>query len=189
MSEGDEEKFDIYKPFVLFIGRKTKGKGFFALIEAAKMILKEESEIRFIFAGYDPPAAKKAWEKQKDKRIINLGVVDDFTKVSLLRSCEIFCLPSKEESFGIAYLEAWRFKKPVIACNIPSSCELIKEGEDGILVEQNPESIARAILKLLKDEELRKRLGEAGYKKSLKFSWESSIEKTEEVLKLIKQKI
>lgn len=188
LNEESQEKLDIYKPFVLFIGRKTRGKGFFALIDAARIVLKEKPDTKFVFIGYDPPEAQEVWKKEKDKRIINLGVVDDFKKVSFLKSCEIFCLPSKEESCGIAYLEAWRFKKPLIACDIPSSRELIKENEDGILVEQTPESIARALLKLLKDDELRKRLGEAGYKKSLKFSWKRSIEKTEEVIKLITQK-
>jgi glycosyltransferase involved in cell wall biosynthesis len=96
-------------------------------------------------------------------------IVDDFPeteKPSLLAACDVFVLPSGEESFGIAFLEAWACGKPVIGARIGAIPSVIDEGRDGLLVAyQDAEGLARAILELLADPQRRARMGEAGRQK------------------------
>ena len=86
-----------------------------------------------------------------DSRILEFGHLEIQEKNDALAACDVFCLPSVSESFGIALIEAWHFGKPVVACDIPSSRELINACDGGLIVAQEPERIGAAILTLLRD--------------------------------------
>ena len=92
----------------------------------------------------------------------DLGVPDEFGKADALASCDIFCLPSSHEAFGIAYVEAWAYGKPVICGLAPACRELIEDGVTGLWADQDPASLAKQILLLLQQPELRERLGREG---------------------------
>jgi glycosyltransferase involved in cell wall biosynthesis len=80
----------------------------------------------------------------------------------VLAACDVFCRPSDGESFGIAYLEAWSFSKPVVAGPAPAVAELVQDGENGFRVANDAEAIAPVLTGLLLDRPLRRRLGAAG---------------------------
>ena len=90
-------------------------------------------------------------------------------------NCDIFLMTSKEskppsgfESFGCVFLEAALFKKPVIGTRFYGIKEAVVDGSIGLLVEpDNPQDLARAIIKLIKNPDLRKKLGQAGYERTL----------------------
>lgn len=91
-------------------------------------------------------------------------------------------MPSNQESFGGVYTEAWSFGKPVIGCNIPAVAEVVSNGVDGYLIEQNPEEIADSIIQLLLNPTQAEAMGEAGQQKvKSKFSWEKLAQLTEGV--------
>ncbi|MCK4352500.1 glycosyltransferase family 4 protein [candidate division WOR-3 bacterium] len=159
------KRYNIKQEMILFIGRQSEYKGVTCLLEATKIVWEEFPDTKFVFIG---PKEGKNLIKIKDERIIDMGKVDEITKSSAIANCDIFCLPSKYEVLPISILDAWYFKKAVIAGNTEYLRELINDGVNGILTNQNPEDIANAILKLLKDNNLRKRLGENGYKKLMK---------------------
>jgi glycosyltransferase involved in cell wall biosynthesis len=74
--------------------------------------------------------------------------------------CEVFCLPSVQEGFGIVLLEAMAAGKPIVAARAAAIPELVR---NGILVEpDNPEALAEAIGRLYGDSELRRSLGSQG---------------------------
>jgi len=74
--------------------------------------------------------------------------------------CDVFCLPSVQEGFGIVLLEAMAAGKPIVAARAAAIPELVR---NGILVEpENPEALAEAICRLYGDLELRRSLGSAG---------------------------
>lgn len=80
-----------------------------------------------------------------------------------LESLDIFVVPSREESFGVAAVEASAMSLPVIASNVGGLAEVIIDGETGILVpSENPEALSKAMLRLINDKGLAKRLGIAG---------------------------
>ena len=91
--------------------------------------------------------------------------MDDFTKNSALDACDVFCMPSTQESLGVVYLEAWCYQKPVIAADIEVMTDVISDGQDGLLVKQESPAIADAIVNLLQDPVRRTRIGRLGYQK------------------------
>jgi len=185
-SEYDDKAFRMayglgQSPIVLFLAQKLAYKGYRQVVEAAYLVWQEIPSVHFLFVGPRTPDSEQYFASVSDPRILELpSIVDSFEKSSLLAASDILCVPSTQESLGAVYLEAWSFKKPVIAANIEIAREVITDGQDGLLVEQDPGAIAAAILRLLQDEALRKRMGEIGYQKvQNRYSWERLIERVE----------
>jgi glycosyltransferase involved in cell wall biosynthesis len=90
-------------------------------------------------------------------------------------------MPSKEDSFGIVYLEAWLCRKPVIGARIGSTQCVIDEGRDGLLVDpESAEDLARAIVSLLSNGELRAAMAEAGRAKTVaRHTWDKVTDRME----------
>lgn len=170
-------------PVVLFLAQKLPYKGYRQVVEAAYLIWRQIPEVRFLFVGPRTMESERYFASVKDPRIIELpAIVDPFEKSSLLAASDVLCVPSVQESLGAVYLEAWSFKKPVIAANIEIAREVVSEGEDGFLVEQEAAAIAAALLKLLQDKELRTRMGEAGYRKVQQYyNWDRIVDQIEDV--------
>lgn len=167
-----KDRLSIHGQAVLFMGQKIHYKGIGQTIEAAHLVWKKHPETVFIFAGPRTEHSKKLFTGRLDKRIIELGTVSEDEKVSLISGCDIFCMPSVCESFGMVYLEAWSFRKPVIAADTATGRCVIEDGHDGLLVKQDPSSIAGAVCKLIENTTLRMRLGENGYAKVTSlYSW------------------
>jgi glycosyltransferase involved in cell wall biosynthesis len=160
-------------PVVLFLAQKLLYKGYRQVVEAARLVWRERPEARFVFVGPRTTESEQFFAIQSDPRIIELPAVDELTKSSALAACDIFCMPSTQESLGVVYLEAWSFRKPVIAADIEIAREVIADGEDGLLVPQEAPAIAEAILKLLRDDAVRMQMGEAGCRKVREcYDWE-----------------
>jgi glycosyltransferase involved in cell wall biosynthesis len=113
--------------------------------------------------------------------VIHIDGFDDKEKSSIFDAMDIFAMPSTAESFGIAYLEAWMCRKPVVASRIGSTRCVVDDGVDGVLVDPNDSGdIAAAILQLLTDPQLARRMGRAGYEKTqAKFSWDTVTDQVE----------
>jgi len=170
-------------PTVLFLGQKLPYKGYRQIVEAAPLVWKHMPDARFVFVGPRTPESERYFSKITDQRVVELpAIVDLFEKTSALAACNVFCMPSTQESLGGVYLEAWSLRKPVIAADIHVAREVIEDGKDGLLVEQEPHSIAEAILRLLQHESESRHMGEAGHQKvQTKYSWEHLIGKMEDV--------
>jgi glycosyltransferase involved in cell wall biosynthesis len=182
-SNGKEfrEKYDIRdEPMILFLGQKFSYKGIASLINASNLVWNELSDVIFVFIGPRTPYSKKLFKDIKDKRIIEIDTVDLQTKSNALDACDVLCVPSSQESFGGVYTEAWLYKKPVIGCRIPAVSEVIDDNENGFLVSQDPEDIAKRILDLLKNPKMAKTMGESGFIKVIdNFTWEKISKKLE----------
>ncbi len=93
-------------------------------------------------------------------RIILCGVTHDI--FSELKRASIFAFPSRHEGFSMALTEAMTVGLPSVGCkNCPSVNELIRDGINGLLCEDNPQDYARGLAQLMDSEELRIRLGDA----------------------------
>ncbi|WP_254563555.1 glycosyltransferase family 4 protein [Oscillatoria sp. HE19RPO] len=169
-------------PIVLFLGQKYPYKGIEAFIKTAERVWKKCPETRFVAIGPRTPFSETLFAEVKDCRILELGSVSLQEKTDALAACNILCVPSMQESFGGVYTEAWMMKKPVIGGNIPAIRDVIDEGENGFLVEQNSSQIADKIIELLNNPSLCIQLGEAGYQKVLEhYTWEKLAEKMQSV--------
>ena len=157
------------RPAVLFVGRRSSDKGYPALLEAWKRVIAKVPQAVLLLAG---PGGDGPSPVAGDS-IRDLGVPDEKTKADALAACDVFALPSAHESFGIVYVEAWSYGKPVICGPAPASRELVSDGVTGLWSEQTPESISASIIRLLGDSELRYTLGESGRRFQLeRLTWD-----------------
>ncbi len=154
------------EPLILFLGRKVENKGIDTLLETMPLIWEKESRTVLILAGQSSPYYQSLFSRHRlsrDPRIVSLDNFPEEEKADLLTSSDLLVLPSQAESFGVVFLEAWAKEKPVIGARIPAVEDMIDDGEDGFLVPYgDPAGLADAINKLLKNPELRKRMGEKG---------------------------
>jgi glycosyltransferase involved in cell wall biosynthesis len=168
------------KKIILFLGRNVKYKGIGELLKAAAIVWKQLPDTYFFFAGPIEGNSKEIFNRYSDGRVHVLGLVSDSEKSALLKACDIFCMPSLEESLGGTFLEAWMFEKPIIGAKIAPLMELTEDGQGGFLVNPDPLEIAEKILILLQDKELSNRMGQWGKKKVLdNYTWEIISEKME----------
>ncbi|HEU4678967.1 MAG TPA: glycosyltransferase, partial [Terrimicrobiaceae bacterium] len=149
-------------PTVLFLGRRDEGKGYPALLKAWPLVLKECPQAVLLLAGPGGSEYQMLKEVVPSTSLCDLGVPDEVAKADALAACDIFCLPSSHEAFGIAYVEAWAYAKPVICGLAPACRQLVEEGVTGLWADQDPPSLAGKIVSLLQQPELRERLGQAG---------------------------
>jgi glycosyltransferase involved in cell wall biosynthesis len=162
-------------PCVLFVGRLIPRKGLQFLIEAAKHIVKDYSQAKFVIVGDGPLGnnIRVNLNKMNLKRnFIMLGDVHESLLPTLYNCADVFSFPSVQEGQGIALLEAQASAKPVVAFNVGGVCEAVLNEETGLLVKPNSLELADAILKLLADRALREKMGTRGRNfVSETFSW------------------
>lgn len=175
------------------VGRLAKQKGHRHLFKAISHLKGRTPNIRLIVVG-DGELKKELEEYARklniEKEVIFLGFRKDMP--ALYSLMDVFCLPSEFEGFGIAIIEAMAAGKPVVAANVGGIPEVVIDGEAGILVpSRDSNALAQAVLKLLKNQALAKRMGEAGRRRVEKyFTLDRMIEKTEALYdKLIQKKV
>ena len=164
---------------ILFCGYKNYEKGSLSILKSIPFILKKIKKVYFVFIGPSTIAFNRELSKLKNARIINLtpdnltGYLDN-KKLAAFKEADIYLMPSRSDAFGIALLEAWAAAIPVIGARIGATPEVIREKVDGLLVEfDNPFDIAQKVIKLLKNNKLRKKLGLAGQVKvSQNYTWD-----------------
>lgn len=171
------------KKIILTIARLVERKGIDKTIEAMKLVCKDYPDAVYIIVG-DGPDKQRLQELAGDvqESIQFVGKVSDEERNLWLASCDLFVMPAREttcdvEGFGIVYLEAHQYSKPVIAGNVGGCVEAVRDKETGILVNpENKDQIANAIIRLLDDPEYAQALGVKGKSRlSGDLHWNESI--------------
>lgn len=152
---------------VAYVGQQGSHKGIDTLLSAFPEVLRDVPEAWLIIAGsrtpYTPTIERLVRELPEAalQRVRLLTDVDEQRKARILRDCDVFCSPSRYESFGITTLEAWRQGRPVVVGDSAATRWVV--GEAGMLVPYgDPREIARTLTSLKSRPDLRSRLGEAG---------------------------
>jgi phosphatidylinositol alpha-1,6-mannosyltransferase len=144
-------------------------KGVDTVIKVLPTVIHRFPDLQYIVvgSGSDLDRHKQlAAERGLTDRVRFLGSISDTKLRACYAACNVFVLPSSSEGFGIVYLEAMRYAKPVIAANSGGAPEVVKDRKTGLLVEYGDVSqIAAAITELCSDAILRKKLGNAGRKR------------------------
>ncbi len=163
-------------PRLLFVGRFEPKKGLKYLMQALPLIKREFPNVLLLTVGGGVLgySYKEYIDKTVAENVHFCGTVSPEEIPYYYATCDVFCAPSVDcESFGIILLEAMATAKPVVASDIPGYQEVVSHGRDGFLVPpRSPQAIAEALSKILKDENLKKRMGAEGRKKALGYSWE-----------------
>lgn len=153
------------KDFVVTsVGRLVDWKGRDLLIEAAARSITSRPDLKVIIAGDGPlfdELSKSIQDRRLEANIWLLGRVADTRP--LLALSDMFCLPSRNEPFGLVLLEAMAAGLPVVAFDSGGVPEIIEDGVSGILVPTGDVAgLSRAIEGLADDDEKRRRLAAAG---------------------------
>lgn len=167
---------------VLFLGRLEKRKGIQDLFAAIPQVLTKMPNVQFIIAGADN-SHRDGFQQQTgltyaayfqqnhaqfSSQVSFLGQVSEEKLNQLYQTCDLFVAPSLYESFGLIYLEAMNYGKPVIGCRAGGIPEVIDEGITGLLAEpEAPDSLAEAILKMLQNPGQLHEMGLAGRQRLL----------------------
>ncbi|HUP22825.1 MAG TPA: glycosyltransferase family 4 protein [Thermoanaerobaculia bacterium] len=166
-------------PVVTMLAKHVGRKRFDVLIRAMELVWKEASEARLVVAG-----ASTSYTQEIETMLAELGNrrgqahllcdLEETEKNALLAASDVLVLPSAVDSFGLVFLEAWAHGKPVVGIAADAIASVIDDGENGLLVAyEDPDELARAILRLLDDPGLRRRMGEHGRAKvERSYTWE-----------------
>ncbi|MGH7909319.1 MAG: glycosyltransferase [Thermodesulfobacteriota bacterium] len=154
------------KKIILSVGQIIERKGHEYLVRAIDYIKDEFPNIKCIIIG--DGVSLRNLERLINKLSLN-NIVELYGKrphdevLKTMSWCDVFVLPSWNESFGTVYAEAMTFAKPVIACSGEGISEVVRDGVQGLLVrKQDVGSLADSLKKILSDENLASRLGREG---------------------------
>ena len=151
-------------PIVGNVAALVPHKGQRHLIEAAALVVRQVPDARFVIAGEGE--LRQALERQikehhLEKHVLLAGFRPDV--LSVHKAFDIFVMSSVTEGLGTSLLDAMACARPIVATTAGGIPEVVADGETGLLVPpRDHHALADAIVRLLNDSDLRRRLGEAG---------------------------
>lgn len=157
---------------ILYVSRLERRKGTDLLLDAAVRLLKQRDEIEFLIVGRDAYAQDprrsyaaqfQAAHPELEGKVQFLGQLSDDEVAELREAADIFCVPSRYESFGIIYVEAMRYALPVVALAAGGVTDIVVDGETGLLcTDETGVAIERALTRLIDNPVERRAMGAAG---------------------------
>lgn len=139
-------------------------KGHHILLDAIPKVLKEFPKTIFLFVGDGPQ------RKNIERKIAELGITDHVKLPGLrkdipeiLKSIDLFVLPTLQEALGTSFLEAMAMRKPVVGTRIGGVPDVVMDGVSGVLVEpEDPAILAKEIINLLGNQDMMNKMGNKG---------------------------
>jgi D-inositol-3-phosphate glycosyltransferase len=189
---------------VLFVGRIDPIKGIDVWFKAMALVVNENPSLRdrvcICLVGGDvdddviPDSEMARLQSLKDE----LGIADMVTFLGrrsqeslpfFYASADVVVMPSLYESFGMVALEAMACGTPVVASDVGGLSFLVRDGETGYLVPENdPETLAACLGKLMRDPDLRRRLGARGKEVAREYAWTRIADRIEELYVTVMRK-
>jgi len=166
---------------ILFVGRLESRKGLSCLLEAYARLLHTQPGVRLVVVGPHSPRDLQPLQRQLDALqrapgadVRWMGYVSEIELARCYRSCTVFCAPATGcESFGMVLLEAMASGVPIVASDIEGYRGVLTHGVEGLLVPpNNPEALAQALLRLLRDPAERQALGDRGRATAAHYAWD-----------------
>jgi phosphatidyl-myo-inositol dimannoside synthase len=180
-------------PAILSVARISKDdryKGIDNVIRSLPAVVREIGpvEYRVVGRGDDAPRLRALADGLGVSRYVNfMGSLTDAELREQYKGCSLFVMPSNEEGFGIVFLEAMAYGKPVVGGANGGTPSVVTHGETGLLVDSSDVAgITQSLIELLNNKEMRERLGQAGHKRlSDRFTFHKFTENFRDVLQLV----
>lgn len=181
LAGGDGQRFrrthDLTGPVVLTMGVAAFDKGTIHVVQAMQRLWEQGIQATWVQVG---PLMEHfetfyhALPPQDRAHMRVLGFVSDQERKDALAAADVFALPSRTDSFGIVYLEAWLYGVPVVGALAGGVPEVVTHGADGLLVPfGNVDELAGALRRLLQDRTLARAFGLVGQRKvHNRLTWE-----------------
>ena len=173
-------------PVVLQVGRLSPDKGQATLVRAAPTVLGHIPATRFVFLGADTDGEAGRLRRLAVQLGVNHAVeirpwMEDPRPA--FQEADVVTLPSRSEGFGRVLVEAAFLAKPVVATRVGGIPEVVVDGETGLLIPpDNPSALAEALIMLLRNPQLRHKLGAAARERALtRFTARQHVEGVEAV--------
>jgi glycosyltransferase involved in cell wall biosynthesis len=153
-------------------------KGTVDLLKAADLAWHSGLAFRVLLAGPEMRNFQEFWRSYSSTiRVQRLGILTEEEKRDFYAAIDLFVLPSRSDSFGLVILEAWANGVPSVAYRAGGLAEVIRDGQDGLLVRPGDiEGLAKAVGGLVKNGFEQKKLGRSGYERTKQeFGWDEKL--------------
>ena len=175
-------KKDLTKKYVLYTGGLRARKGLFDFIDCAKYVSETNLNIRFLICGtgpFLPRLLDKVLKMGLQRYVLFLGHISREKLVMTYQNATIHVVPSHYEGLPTVLLEAMACGLPVVATDVGANNEVISSGKNGFLVPpKSPKIMAEAIISLLNDSSMRRKIGEEARKTiETKYTWDKITDK------------
>lgn len=184
------QRYEWHRDKILIsIGRLVKEKNWSRLLEAFKLVIEKQPNARLVLIGDGDERERLENYSQE------LGIFDrvefignlPFNHVpDYLHAADLFCFASRSETQGLVTMEAMSAGLPVVAVNGTGTRDVLEDGVEGFLTEDDSESLAKSICKVLDDEDLSKKFVEAAQTKAKTFDIE---EQTKQLVSVYQEAI
>jgi len=178
-------------PLVIYVGRIVKYKRLDHFVRACLIVKQKLPNLKCVIAGKGDShtyASLQALIKQLNlsDTVVLWENISEHEKIKLLKTAWVYVFPTMKEGFGISALEAQAVGTPVVAYKVLGVTDSVKNGITGILVEDgNIIELANSIIKILQDEDLRRRLSARAMLWARRFEWKVISKRFEEILNQI----
>jgi glycosyltransferase involved in cell wall biosynthesis len=159
---------------VFYVGAHHPDKGAVHVVEAMERLWARGVEATLVMAGAPMDPFEEFWKGRPEetrRRVLRLGIISDAEKRDLFAAGDVFALPSRTDSFGIVFMEAWLCGAPVVAAAAGGVPDVVEHEVSGLVAPfGDVDAIASSIQRLLSDPAMRARMAEHGRKRTLE-SW------------------
>ena len=156
----DLPKHDINScPLLVTVARVSPPKNYLLAVETASSLRAKGIDFHWLFVGDGPdmPNVKSRIDELRlNDAVIPIGVRTN--PYPYMKACDVYVQTSRFEGFGLTVGEAKILHKPIVSTNFTVVTNQLTDGKNGLIAEMNPESLSTAIIKMLKDNNLRQRV-------------------------------
>jgi len=179
-------------PVVGNVAALVPHKGQRYLIDAAHLVVRQIPDARFVILGEGElrePLEKQIHDHRLEKHVLLPGFRTDV--LGCIKGFDLFVMSSATEGLGTSLLDAMACSRPIVATRAGGIPEIVEDGVNGLLVPpRDHAALAAAIVRALKDDDLRRWMGEAGFARvSERFTVERMVEKTVDVYRRVNAQV
>jgi glycosyltransferase involved in cell wall biosynthesis len=159
-------------PLLLYVGRLDREKNVELLLDAFQRIAAAHATVRLVLVGRGTEAGalrRRLDQRESAGRVLFVGGVPSTTVARYYQAADVFVFSSVTETQGLAVLEAMACGLPVVAVRASGVEEAVLDGVSGLLVPEEREAFAGAVLQLLGDPDLARKLAAGAREGALAF--------------------